>query len=244
MSMDSARVWPAFKQAGIISIYTSQTLNSLVGFTKRMLELNKILNLTRYTQEEDVIQFHLLDSAQALEPTRNLMSHTPFPRVLDLGSGCGFPGMVFATAFPTWEVTLLDAVAKKAKALEECIKSTQIQVKILCVRAEKLGKDPTTRETWDVVLARAVGDFSVVLEYALPLLKTGGYFVDWITAEQLKTVDKSKKAISLLGGKLLQNVEYFLPSRKLSRWLIFVEKVGKTPSSYPRSVGIPKKRPL
>jgi 16S rRNA (guanine527-N7)-methyltransferase len=243
MSLDLANVQRAFEQAGITS-FSPQSLVSLVGFTNRMLELNQSLNLTRYTREEDVIRFHLLDSAHALIPTRNLLVEKPSPRVLDLGSGCGFPGVVFSAAFPTWKVTFLDSVAKKTKAMEECLKTAHMQASTLCKRAEALGQDPTAREEWDGVFTRAVGDFSVVLEYALPLLKTGGYFVDWITGDQLKTVDKSQKALSLLSGRIAQTMEYSLPSVKLSRWLVFVEKMGKTPNNYPRPVGTPKKKPL
>jgi 16S rRNA (guanine527-N7)-methyltransferase len=244
MSLELAKVRQAFEQAGIAPYYTHQTLVYLVGFTNRMLELNQSLNLTRYTQEEDVIQFHLLDSAQALKPLRDLLANKPSLRVLDLGSGCGFPGVAFATAFSTWEVTLMDSIGKKVKALEECLEKSHISAKTLCARAETLGQDPASRESWDGVFTRAVGDFPVVLEYALPLLKTGGYFVNWLTGDQVKTVDKSQKALSLLGGKIIQTMEYSLLFGKLSRWLVFVEKMGKTPNLYPRSAGKPRKNPL
>jgi 16S rRNA (guanine527-N7)-methyltransferase len=244
MSLDPDKVQRAFKQAGFAPFFTPKALASLVSFTNRMLELNQFLNLTRYTREEDVLQFHLLDSAYALEPTRSLLAEKPSPRVLDLGSGCGFPGVTFAAAFPTWEVTLMDSVVKKVKALEESLKGTQLKASTLCARAEKLGQDPAARESWDGVFTRAVGDFPVVLEYSLPLLKSGGYFVDWITANQMKAVDKSQKALLLLGGKIVQLKEYSLSSVNLSRWLVFVEKMGKTQICYPRLAGKPKKNPL
>jgi 16S rRNA (guanine527-N7)-methyltransferase len=244
MSLELTSVRGAFDQAGFTPFFTLQTLASLVDFTNRMLELNQSLNLTRFTREEDVLQFHLLDSAHALEPTWRLLAEKRSPRVLDLGSGCGFPGIIFAAAFPTWKVALMDSVAKKVKALEENLQGTHIQASSLCARAEELGQDPAAREAWDGVFARAVGDFPVVLEYALPLLKTGGYFVNWLTENQVKIVDKSQKALSLLGGKIIETMEYSLPSGKLSRWLVFVEKMGKTPNLYPRPTGKPKKNPL
>ena len=138
----------------------------------------------------------------------------------------------------------MDSTAKKVRAVQECLESANIQAVSLCARAEDLGRNPEFRETWDGVLARAVADFRVALEYGLPLLKTGGYFVDWVTADQLKKVDKAQKALDLLGGKVIQKLEYSVQKGSQSRWLLIVEKVGKTPTSYPRLAGNPKKNPL
>jgi 16S rRNA (guanine527-N7)-methyltransferase len=244
MSLDSNKVRQAFDEAGFKAYFSPLVLASLVTYTHRMLQLNQSLNLTRWTHEEDVISFHFLDSAQALTPVSNLLVNKTSPKVLDLGTGCGFPGVVFAVAFPAWKVTFLDSVAKKIKAVEESLQAAHIQASTLCGRAEDLGREPATREVWDGVFTRAVGDFPVVLEYALPLLKPGGYFVNWITGDQMKMVDKSQKALSSLGGKIVKLMEYSLPSGKLSRWLVFVEKMGKTPELYPRPAGKPKKNPL
>jgi 16S rRNA (guanine527-N7)-methyltransferase len=242
--MDPIKVSKALEKAGFGDYFTPPSLTSMLLFTDRMLFLNESLNLTRWTQEDDVINFHLLDCANALPVMKTLMSSSVSPRVLDLGTGCGFPGVVFASAFPAWKVTFMDSTAKKVRAVQECLDGAKIPASTLCARAEDLGRNPMFRETWDGVLARAVADFPVALEFSLPLLKTGGYFVDWITADQLKKVDKAQKALDLLGGKVIKMLEYSIQSGSQSHWLLIVEKLGKTPISYPRPAGKPNKHPL
>lgn len=209
-----------------------------------MLEINQSLNLTRWTQDEDVLNQHLLDSANAL-PLIKSLGHPQGPeKWLDLGTGCGFPGVVLMAAFPQVEVTLLDSVAKKTKALEVCLQASGLKGKILTGRAEEVGREPSSRETWDLVSTRAVADFPVVLEYSLPLLKTGGYLVDWMTEEQLSSVDKSERALKLLDSKILKKADYLLPGLAQKRWLVVVEKLGKTSATYPRPTGKASRKPL
>lgn len=207
-----------------------------------MLQINETLNLTKWTQDEDVLNFHLLDSAFVLPVIKPLLNTSP--KWMDLGTGCGFPGAALIAAFPQMEVTLMDSVAKKIKALQECLESAGWKAKTLCARAEDLGRDPRTRETWDGMVARAVGDFRVILEYGIPLLRTGGYLVNWVTEEQLKIVDRSENALQLLNCKIAKKADYSLPGLSQKRWLILVEKLGKTPNTYPRPVGQPSKKPL
>lgn len=209
-----------------------------------MLQINESLNLTKWTEDEDVLTHHLLDSAYALPFLKPLV--TPGQRWLDLGTGCGFPGAVLITAFPEVEITLLDSVAKKTKALEECLQAAgwSPRAKTLAGRAEELGRASQPRERWDGVVARAVADFRVVLEYGIPLLKTGGYLVNWMTKDQLRIVDKSQKALQLLLGKIIKTTEYQLPGLEQPRHLVLVEKLGKTPEGYPRAPGKASKNPL
>lgn len=209
-----------------------------------MLQINENLNLTKWTLDEDVLTQHILDSAYALPSLNPLV--TPGQKWLDLGTGCGFPGAILIAAFPKVEITLLDSVAKKTKALEECLQAAGWlgRVKTLTGRAEDLGRSLETRESWDGIVARAVADFRVVLEYGLPLLKTGGYLVNWMTEDQLTIVDKSEKALQTLHGKIAKRVKYQLPGLQQDRHLILVEKLGKTPKGYPRAVGKPSKSPL
>jgi 16S rRNA (guanine527-N7)-methyltransferase len=149
-----------------------------------------------------------------------------------------------AAANPAWEVTFFDSVAKKTKALEDCLQGTGWNAKTLTGRAEDLGRNPKTRETWDGVSARAVADLPVLLEYALPLLKPGGYLVNWMTEDQLSWLDHSQKAMESLKGRIAQQVNYSLPGLAQARILLVVEKLGKTPQEFPRAVGVPSKRPL
>jgi 16S rRNA (guanine527-N7)-methyltransferase len=207
-----------------------------------MLEINENLNLTRWTGDEEVLSYHLLDSAHALPLLKPLLA--PGQRGMDLGTGCGFPGALLAAAFPQVEFTLMDSVAKKTKALGECVSAAGWSVKTLTGRAEELGQNPSLRESWDLISVRAVADLRVVLEYALPLLRTGGYLVNWMTEDQLATVDKAQTALDHLHGKILKRVDYSLPGLSQRRWLLLVEKLGKTPATYPRAAGVPSKKPL
>ncbi|HEY5037572.1 MAG TPA: 16S rRNA (guanine(527)-N(7))-methyltransferase RsmG [bacterium] len=244
MSLNPLKLGEVFQKAGLSSFFTADSLAALARFTDKMLEINQTLNLTGWTEEEEVLNFHLLDSAFALPVLQTLNPSSSNPHWLDLGTGCGFPGVVLAAAFPGWQVTLVDSVAKKIKAVAECLDASELKSQTLCARAEDIGRDPKTREMRDGVTCRSVGDFRVVLECALPLLKTGGYLVNWMTDDQLKTMDKSEKALGLLQGKIVKTVNYSLPGGVQKRWLVIVEKMGKTSAIYPRRAGRPAKNPL
>lgn len=242
MALTPEKLREAFEKAGLLDYFPPDSLSPLVQFTQEMLKINESLNLTKWNGDEDVLNFHLLDSAYALPHLKPLAA--PGQKWVDLGTGCGFPGAVLIAAFPQFEVTLLDSVAKKTKALEVCLQAAGWKAKTLNARVEEVGRNPRTRESWDGAAARAVADFTVVLEYVLPLLKTGGYLVNWMTRDQLKIVDKSEKALKILQGKIVKRAEYSLPGLEQSRYFVIVEKVGKTPDTYPRSVGQPSKHPL
>jgi len=232
----------ALEPAGLLPFLDLPALSSLARFSEKMLQINETLNLTRWTQDEDFLSFHLLDSAFVLPVLKPLV--TGSQRWVDLGTGGGFPGAVLIAAFPQVEVTLLDSVAKKTKALDECLQAAGWKAKTLTGRAEEVGRNPATRETWDGVVVRAVADFPVILEYGIPFLKTGGYLVSWMTDDQFKAVDKFEKALHLLHSKITHRVDYSLPGLSQKRWLVIVEKMGKTPETYPRPVGQPSKHPL
>ncbi|HJT23731.1 MAG TPA: 16S rRNA (guanine(527)-N(7))-methyltransferase RsmG [bacterium] len=244
MSLTPGKLEESFGQAGLLGYFPPDSLPPLAQFTQRMLQINESLNLTKWTADEDVLIHHLLDSAKVLPLLKPLAA--PGQHWLDLGTGCGFPGAVLIAAFPEMKVTLLDSVAKKTKALEECLQAAgwSARAKTLTGRAEELGQKSQTRETWDGLVARAVADLRVVLEYGIPLLKTGGYLVNWMTNDQLRIVDKSTNALNLLHGKIAKQLEYQLPGLEQPRHLVLVEKLGKTPEGYPRAVGKPSKDPL
>jgi 16S rRNA (guanine527-N7)-methyltransferase len=244
LSLSPEKIRETFEEAGLQAFFPPDSLSHLIQFTHRMLEINKDLNLTMWKTDDEVLIYHLLDSAKVL-PLLKPLAFT-HQRWLDLGSGCGFPGAVLIAAFPQVEVTLLDSVAKKTKALMECLSAAgwSTKGKTLTGRAEELGQNPKTRETWDGVVSRAVADFRVVLEYGIPLLRTGGYLVNWLTEGQLKIVDKSEGALHVLQAQIIQKIEYSLPTLDQPRYFVMVEKLGKTPEGYPRRVGVPSKNPL
>lgn len=121
MSLTSAQIQEAFEAKGLGSFFTPKSIESLTLFTQKMLEINESLNLTRWVEDKQILQFHLLDSALALPLLKPLLGPALPSRWVDLGTGCGFPGSVLMAAFPEAQVTLLDSVAKKIKAVEECL---------------------------------------------------------------------------------------------------------------------------
>jgi 16S rRNA (guanine527-N7)-methyltransferase len=230
------------EKAGLTGLISADSLSALTHFSLKMLQINETLNLTRWTEDEAFLNYHLLDSAFALPAIKSLVKGPQ--RWMDLGSGCGFPGAVLIAAFSEAEVTLMDSVAKKTKALAECLDAAGWEARTLTGRAEEIGRNAQTRETWDGVTVRAVADFRIVLEYAIPLLKTGGYLVNWMTEDQFATVDKAQKAFEVLQCKIVQKSTYSLPGLNQSRFIAIVEKLGTTSPIYPRSVGLPSKKPL
>lgn len=242
MSLTPEKIQQTLDQAGLLPFFPVESIPALTRFTLKMLQINETLNLTRWVEDEQVLNFHVLDSAFALPLLQPLVQ--PAQRWVDLGTGCGFPGAVLLGAFPQVEVSLLDSVAKKTKALWECVQEAGWKAPLLIGRAEEVGRDPQHRESYDGVVARAVADFRVVLEYGMPLLKTGGYLVNWMTEDQMALVDKSREALQVLQAKVAQKKDYSLPGSTQRRWLVLVEKVGKTPEGYPRPIGVASKKPL
>lgn len=244
MSLSVDQIQQTFEAQGLAPFFTPVTLQALTLATQKMLQINETLNLTRWTKDEDVLRFHLLDSALALPVLKPLLGDSQPPRWIDLGTGCGFPGLVLMAAFPQVEISLLDSVGKKITALEDCLAVSELKGVTLVGRVEDAGQDLRYREQYDGVVARAVADFPVVLEYALPLLKIGGYLVDWMTEEQVLRLKDSQKALETLGGEVIQTVDYFLPGSEQKRFYVVVRKTAPTPPAYPRPVGHPSKRPL
>lgn len=218
-----------------------------------ILEANQQFNLTRITEPADFWEKHLWDSlqgvAQWLDPSSldqpEVSGLSQIQRVIDIGTGGGFPGIPVAIARPDWQVTLLDSTRKKVNFLQSLCQTMGLeQVKAICDRAEAVGQMAQQRETYDLALIRAVGSASACAEYALPLLKVGGVAVlyrgQW-SAEEAETL---QPAVQRLGGQL-QSVEQFqTPLTQGIRHCVYLEKVATTPVEFPRAVGIPAKAPL
>ncbi len=215
----------------------------LALFTHKMLELNEVLNLTKWTKPSEVLCHHLLDSAYGMPLLRSLKPQRG-DRWMDLGTGGGFPGALLLAAFPELSVSFLDAILKKGKAIKQCLAAASWKGEVLTERAENLGQDSKWRESFNGIVARAVADLPVLLEYAIPLLKPQGHLLCWMTGEQIEKVDKAQKALSLLRAQIVEKQEYRLPGLSQARFILIVEKLGTTDSRYPRAAGIPSKKPL
>jgi 16S rRNA (guanine527-N7)-methyltransferase len=206
-----------------------------------LLEWNKKFNLTAITEPKDIIVQHFLDSISSLK----LKQLKESSRILDMGSGAGFPGIPLKIMEPSIQLCLVDSVKKKVGFLNEVIEQLELKDAIAVhARAEDLANLREQRETYDVVVSRAVAELRVLAEYCLPFVKRGGCFVSHKGPGATKELKSAAKAIKVLGGKWLSTVEVKVPYSERTHNLIVIKKVEKTPLLYPRSPGKPKKEPL
>lgn len=202
-------------------------------------EANARFNLTAITQQAAAAEKHYLDCLLALP----VLDACPGP-FCDLGSGGGFPGLVLAMARPERPATLVEATEKKCAFLEQAAAELGLQqVRVICARAETVGRDPAFRGQFPVVTARALAGLNVLAEYALPLLSPGGMLLAYKGGNVLEETSLAAHALDVLQGRLGPIRSYTLPSGD-QRSLVSIEKVGPTPDAYPRRPGMPGKRPL
>jgi 16S rRNA (guanine527-N7)-methyltransferase len=225
---------------------TEGQLAAFQAYYEELVAWNVKFNLTAITEYEQVQIRHFLDSLSCLlaEETRRALNR-PDARIIDVGAGAGFPGIPIKLVCPAVRLTLLEATGKKVTFLEHVVQRLELhRVSAIHARAEELAHDPAHREGYDLALARAVAELPVVVEYALPFCKVGGWVVAQKGEAGAAEAWGAETSIKLLGGELrrVQHVE--LPGLPEDRSLVVIEKVGPTPSSYPRRPGMPSKRPL
>jgi 16S rRNA (guanine527-N7)-methyltransferase len=210
-------------------------------YADELLEWNKNINLTAITDPEAIETRHFLDSLSVMRA----VNFTPGLRVIDVGTGAGFPGLPLRLIYPHIELALLEATAKKADFLARIAQQLKLtNVRILHQRAEEAGQAAATREQFDVVLARAVAAMPVLVEYLLPLCKVGGYCVALKGESAAAEVQQAEHALRILGGRVRKILPVELPRVTETHYLVVVEKTAATPPTYPRRPGMPSKRPL
>ena len=204
-------------------------------------------SITAVTSSEAVQQRHFLESLALLPPLREagLLAPGRPVRALDLGAGAGLPGLPLKIAVPELALTLLEATGRKAAFLRETVRELALDgVDIVVARAEDAARQAGRRQSYDLVLARAVAALPVLLELALPFLRVGGVLAVPKGSRALLEVSRSERALGLLGGELLSATTLAVPGAERRPWLVLVRKVAPTPDIYPRRPGIPAKRPL
>lgn len=216
----------------------------LLQFMERVLEKNKVMNLTAITDPEDFVIRHFLDSLSIY----NAPAFQSAASVVDVGTGAGFPGIPLAFLCPDKHFLLMDSLNKRIRFLEEIREEFALEnVHFLHSRAEEMGQSEDYRENFDLCVSRAVAKLSVLSEYCLPLVKPGGYFVPYKTG--LEDLSEGRNALRILGGEL-EGTEDFpkltgdLSFVKLDHKLVFIKKIKPTPKKYPRKAGTPSKEPL
>ena len=213
--------------------------DNLLRYSEILREKNKIMNLTAITDPTEIVTRHFLDCA-ALAP------YMPQDgRVLDVGTGAGFPGIPLKIAFPEVEVVLLDSLNKRVKFLNEVIGQLGLS-KITAIhgRAEDFARQKEYREQFDLVVSRAVANLSSLSEYCLPYVKVGGRFVSYKSGKLNEELAAAQKAIHVLGGEAKEPVYFQLTGTEDERSFVCIEKGKATPKKYPRKAGTPAKEPI
>jgi 16S rRNA (guanine527-N7)-methyltransferase len=209
---------------------------------RELVEWNQRFNLTAITDWDGVLVRHFLDSLSCLKalPQTDLSGL----RVIDVGTGAGFPGLALKIVCPGMRLTLLEATRKKVTFLEHIVRVLDLEVEVIHMRAEELGRDPTHRERYDWALARAVAEMPTLAEYLLPLVRVGGAVLAQKGEDATAEVQRAEAAIVTLGGRVRQLVPVELRGLAETRYLVVVDKVAATPEKYPRRPGVPRKSPI
>ena len=223
--------------------YDDDKLDKLISFYEMVVEKNKVMNLTSITEEKDVILKHFADSVALALAVPEIAEKNI--KVLDLGTGAGFPGVPLAIAYPEMKLTLVDSLNKRILFIkEEADKLGLKNIRPVHGRAEDLSRDPEFREKNDLCVSRAVANLSTLAEYCIPFVHNGGFFIPYKSGNVDEEIKQSEKALHVLGGKTESICHYSLPEDAGERTLIIIRKEKQTPKKYPRKAGLPSKEPL
>ena len=211
-------------------------------YYRELTSWNRRINLTAITGYEEVQIKHFLDS---LTVTLALKPDDKRFRLIDVGSGAGLPGIPLKILMPDIKLTLLEATAKKAAFLDHISHKLGLEgVEVVVGRAEDIAHREQYRESFDIVLSRAVASLASLVELTLPFCAIGGSFIAQKKGEIDPELSQATRAIGLLGGELREPKRIELAEFTDERWLIVIDKISPTPEPYPRRAGIPQKRPL
>lgn len=231
-------------QNGLKNLHISLTETQIEQFMKyyeMLIEKNKVMNLTAITEFDEVMEKHFLDSLSLVKAIPDLSTQ----KILDMGTGAGFPGIPLKIAFPQLQIVLMDSLNKRVMFLQEVIEELGLQqIKAVHDRAEEMARRKEYRQQFDLCVSRAVANLSSLSEYCLPFVKIGGCFVPYKSSDIEEETKQANKAISLLGGNLETIVKFSLPDSDQKRSLLVIKKEKDTPKQYPRKAGTPTKKPL
>lgn len=204
-----------------------------------LIEWNEKMNLTAIIEPEEIILKHFIDSITILKDIED------GSKLVDVGTGAGFPGIPLSIMNPTLKITLVDSLNKRLIFLQEVVDKLGLQnIEIVHARAEEFGQNKNYREQFDIATSRAVANLSTLSEYLIPLVKVGGKVISMKAAEAQEEINDAKKAIEVLGGKIEKIDEFNLPQSDIGRTVIIIKKEKQTPSKYPRKPGTPSKEPI
>lgn len=240
----------SIEKLGINSLVSEESLTkSFRSFMKELLEYNSHTNLTAISDEKEIYIKHFVDSISAIVALEYLKDKEGFDyltkRYMDVGTGAGFPSIPVKIMLPQIQITLLDSLEKRTRFLNLVAQELQLDnISILHQRAEDAAREKGKRESFDIVLSRAVANLPVLLEYCLPFIKKGGYMICLKGPAIEEELLKSKKALKLLGGELVSVLDVQIPYSDLNHKIAVIKKTRNTDGRYPRKAGKPSKEPL
>lgn len=217
---------------------TENQINDFLNYKNMLIETNKNINLTAIVEDRDVVLKHFIDSLTINKYIENDSS------LIDIGTGAGFPGIPIKIVREEVDITLLDSLNKRLNFLNEVINDLNLsKINTVHGRAEDLAHQKEFREKFDYATARAVANLSTLAELCLPFVKVGGYFI-CMKGNLTEEIDMAKKAIDVLGGKIVSVDKFLLPDSDIERNIILIKKEKITPAKYPRKAGVPSKNPI
>ncbi len=228
------------EKANFLKIHFSvEQLEQFFAYMNLLIEWNEKMNLTAITEPEEIILKHFIDSITILKEIED------DSKIVDVGTGAGFPGIPLSIMNPTFKITLVDSLNKRLIFLQEVVNQLKLQnIEIVHARAEEFGQNKKYRESFDISTSRAVANLSTLSEYLIPLVKVNGKVISMKASETQEEINEAKKAIEVLGGKIEKIEEFNLPESDIGRTVITIKKDKQTPSKYPRKPGTPSKEPI
>lgn len=220
---------------------TTRQVDALALYERELIAWSDKFNLTAIREPESIRSKHFLDSLSCILALRE----APPGRLIDIGTGAGFPGIPLKLILPSLRLTLVESVGKKAefcRHIVDCLKLDGVEV--LHARAEDVGRMPTHRGQYDWAVARAVAALPVLAEYLLPLVRLAGRVLAQKGESGPAEAHAAEHSLKLLGGRVRQLIPVSLPGIAEDRYLVVIDKIAATPEAYPRRAGIPVKKPL
>ena len=228
---------------------SDEQINKFQKYYEMLIETNKVMNLTAITGKEEVILKHFVDSISIVKVLPDMIKYIDSDnisiKILDLGTGAGFPGIPLKIVFPAIDIVLLDSLNKRINFLNSVIDELKLLgINAIHGRAEEMARNKEYREKFDLCVSRAVANLSTLSEYCLPFIKVNGKFISYKASEIEEEVDNAGNALKILGGNLTAVKKIILPESDIERSFVIIDKVKNTPKTYPRKAGTASRNPL
>lgn len=235
--MNEKEFYEAIRQ--FVPQITEEQQNKFYNYMNMLIEWNNKINLTAITEPDQIILKHFIDSITILKEIDDKS------KIIDVGTGGGFPGIPLKIMNNSLEIVLLDSLNKRINFLNEVIQKLKLKnINSIHFRVEEAGQNIKYREKFDVATSRAVASLNILVEYMLPLIKVGGICICMKGSEIEEEIENSKKAIDILGGKIEKIESFTLANTDIKRNIVIIKKIKETPNRYPRKAGTPSKEPI